>query len=139
MNGFVTPTRLSRVLDIPISFAQTEIRRGKFIHVAQFPILLGQTIVLRSLTLHTVQNLTPGQIPNYSTTSLGAISAGLYYGSALTSPLALASTVNTGISSLNPFYLVKCASPGVYTIVVSNNTTNMDFAISVTGAIKLYL
>ncbi len=139
MNGYVTPAHFSRVLDLPISLAQTELRRGKCINVAQFPIQLGQWLLLRSLTLHVVKNLTPGQVPTYSTTSLGAISAGLYFGSALTSPLAIASTLSSGYSAVNPYAVVKCVCPGVYTVYVSNNTSNMDFSVVVTGSLKHYL
>ena len=139
MNGYVTPTRLLRVLDIPISFAQTELRRGKFIQIAQIPIEVTQQLHVRNLTIHCVKNLTPGQVPVYATTSLGTVSVGLYFGSALTSPLAVAYVLNLGISSINPFHVVKCLSPGVYTVVISNNTTNMDFSVAATGVAKLYL
>lgn len=139
MNGFLTPTRLQRVLDIPISFAQTELRRGKRIQIAQIPVDFNQQLHVRALTIHCIKNLTPGQVPVYATTSLGAVSVGVYFGSTLTSPLALAYVFNLGISSINPFHVVKCLSAGVYTVLVSNNTTNMDFSVAVTGCTKLYL
>lgn len=139
MNGYVTPTRLLRVLDIPISFAQTELRRGKFIQIGQIPIENSQQLHIRSLSIHCVKNLTPGQVPVYATTSLGAVSVGVYFGSTLTSPLALAYVFNLGVSSINPFHVIKCLSPGVYTVLVSNNTTNMDFSVAATGCAKLYL
>lgn len=139
MNGYVTPTRLLRVFDIPISFSQTELRRGKSIQIAQIPVELNQQLHVRGLVIHCVKNLTPGAVPIYATTSLGAVSVGLYFGSVLTSPLALAYVVNLGISSVNPFHIVKCLSPGVYTAIISNNTTNMDFSVAATGVAKLYL
>ena len=94
MNGYVTPNRLSRVLDIPISFAQTELRRGKYIQIAQIPIELNQRLHVRGLVIHCVKNLTPGISPVYATTSLGTVSVGVYFGSVLTSPLALAYVLN---------------------------------------------
>lgn len=139
MNGYVTPIRFQRVIDIPISFPQTELRRGKYIQIAQIPIDLNMQLHLRGLAIHVVKNLTPGQIPTYATTSLGTVSVGLYFGSTLTSPLALAYVQNLGVAATNPFRIVKCISPGVYTIVISNNTTNMDFSASATGVAKLYL
>lgn len=139
MNGYLTPTRLSQILDLPISFPQTELRRGKFIHIAQFPVEQNQVLQLRNLVLHVLKNLTPGAVPTYATTSLGSVSVGFYFGSVITSPLALAFVTNLGISSANPFSIVKCASPGVYTVIISNNTTNMDFSVSATGIAKLYL
>ena len=139
MNGYVTPTRLLRVLDIPISFAQTELRRGKYIQIAQIPVELNQHLHLRGLAIHVVKNLTPGQVPVYATTSLGTVSVGVYFGSALTSPLALAFVMNLGVAATNPFHVVKMVSPGVYTVVISNNTTNMDFSVAATGCAKLYL
>lgn len=139
MNGYVTPTRFWRVMDIPISFPQTELRRGKFIHIAQMPVELNQHLLLRILAIHVVKNLTPGVVPTYATTSLGTCSVGLYYGSTLTAPLAVAYVTNLGISNSNPFRTARCLSPGVYTVIVSNNTTNMDFSVSATGSAKLYL
>ena len=127
------------MLNIPVSFAQTELRRGKFMQIAQMPLALGQLLQMRSLTLHVISNLTPGVLPVYSTSSLGTISVGLYFGSTITSPLALASVPTAGFSSINPYALVKCVSPGVYIVIVSNNTTNMDFSVCVTGSAKLYL
>jgi len=139
MNGYVTPTRFQRVLDIPISFAQTELRRGKYIQIAQIPIEPNQQLHVRALAIQCVKNLTPGAVPVYATTSLGTVSVGVYFGSVLTSPLALAHVLNLGVSSINPFHVIKCLSAGVYTVVISNNTTNMDFSVSATGVAKLYL
>jgi len=139
MNGYLTPARFNRVLDIPIVFAQTELRRGKYIQIAQMPVDLNQQLHVRGLVIHCVKNLTPGAVPVYATTSLGAVSVGVYFGTVLTSPLALTYVFNLGISSINPFHIVKCLSPGVYTAIISNNTTNMDFSVAATGVAKLYL
>jgi hypothetical protein len=139
MNGYLTPKRFSKVLHIPVSLSQTELRRGKHFQVAQIPVNIGQQLHVRGLTVNVVKNLTPGAIPVYATTSLGTVNLGVYFGATLTSPLALAYVVNLGVSSTNPYAVCKLVSPGVYTFVVSNNTANMDFSVSASGCAKLYL
>jgi len=122
-----------------MNFPQTELRRSKYLQVAQIPVTIGQSLHVRGLTINVIKNLTPGLLPVYSTTSLGTVSVALYFGNTLTSPLVLAYVANLGVSSSNPYAVRTFPSPGVYTVLISNNTSNMDFSVSATGCAKLYL
>lgn len=137
--ALVTQNIFSRVLAIPVALAQTELRRGRALHVAQFKIELGQALELRSLNLHIVKVLTPGVVPSYINRSLGLASVGVYDGPMLTSALALVKGAQVGISQFNPWSARRFVSPGTYTVVVSNNTSNVDVSVVVTGALKLLL
>lgn len=139
MTGFVTPGRFDRSLDLPISLPQTELRRGKQILVATIALSAGQQIWLRSLTLHVIRNLTPGPLPVLVNTVLGPVSAGLLFGSAVTAPLASVRQDTEGASCLNPFTPAICATPGVYSVVLSNNTSNIDYSVVLTGSAKIML
>lgn len=138
MNGLVTPNRLGRIIDVPIGFASTELNRSRAIHVAQVPVTLGQRLVLRTLTLHVPKALTANVTPILFNSALGYVSVGVYFGDMLTSPLAVAKMSGVGSSTVNPFARHVFSTPGIYTVVVSNNTTNADFSVVTTGAFKLY-
>lgn len=45
---FITPARLERVKDIPVSMAQTELRQNKYIHIATIPLNQGDTSFCRA-------------------------------------------------------------------------------------------
>lgn len=137
MNGFITDKRLERILHWPISFPQTEVRRGIAISISKLSIGLHQRFELRSLTITLVSVLTPGVIPVYLNTALGLCSVGLYQNAMLTGPLAYAS-ITDQTSTANPFSPCIVETPGTYDVIVSNNTNNVDLAITVTGAAKFY-
>jgi hypothetical protein len=139
MNGYITTNRFSRIVDIPAAFAQTELRRGKTIQVAQVPLSLGQTLQLKSLTVTLVRVLTPGQVPDLLNSSLGLCSVGLYFGPMLSSPLAYAKVTTAGAATVNPFSTKVFSSQGFYTVLVANNTSNLDLSVAVSGALKLYI
>lgn len=136
-NGFVTTNRYARALDLPFSFPQTEIRSGKQITVAVIPLAMNQRLVVRSLTLMVVSVLTPGVIPAYLNTAMSLASAGLYRGSMITSPLVYAAFADATTSS-NVFSPCVLESPGTYSLTVSNNTSNTDLSVVVTGSAKIY-
>jgi hypothetical protein len=137
MNGFVTTNRYARIVDLPLSFAQTELRSGKSIVIAK--LVLGQhsRLELRALTVAVVAVLTPGVVPVYLNTAMWLCSVGLYRSTMITSPLAYAAFAEqTGM--VNPFAPCIVATPGTYSVMVSNNTGNIDLAVTATGSIKLY-
>jgi len=137
MNGFITTRRYARVLDLPISFPQTELRAGKAIVITQLPLALHQRLELRALTLVVNAILTPGVVPIYLNTALSICSVGLYQGTMLTGPLAY--TAFTEMTSItNPFSPCIIETPGTYNVIISNNTSNTDLSLTATGAIKLY-
>ena len=137
MNGFVTTNRYARVYNLPITLAQTELRAGKAFVVARFPLALFQRLELRSLTLFVNAILTPGVVPIYLNTSMGLACAGLYNSPMLTSPLAYTAFTEQA-STTNPFSPCVIETPGIYSVIVSNNTSNTDLSLTVTGTIKFY-
>lgn len=136
--SYVSSSNLSRILTIPVSLPQTELLGGKSIEISQIQLGLGQSFELRSLTLHLLQVLTPGVSPLFNTTSLGLASVGVYLTSMLTGSPALVQTATPGAVSYNPNAPAKFSSPGLYTFVASNNTSNLGLSIIVTGSVKLF-
>jgi len=137
--GFVTPSRFNRIIDIPFALAQTELRSGKHVQVAQIPVELGQRLDVRLITLHMPRVLTPGVNPVYLNEFLGYVSVGVYFGQAISCPIAHAKLTEVGSCTVNPFAISRIITPGVYTVLVANNTSNIDVAAVVTGCAKLYL
>lgn len=135
---YLTLNRFNRILNIPISLAQTELRRSKSLQVTQWVLEVGQRLNLKLLTIQVVKILTPGPLPGYTNTALGTASIGLYLGTSITSPLAWASTNTVGSSICNPFSSHIVATPGLYTVIVSNNTNNLDLSVAATGSMRIY-
>jgi len=136
--SYVTDRRFARVVNVPASLPETELRRGKSIQIAQWRLELGQKLVLKSLCVHVVRVLTPGRLPAYANTALGTASVGLYLDGALTSPIAFARTEVVGAVSVYPYAAHTAVTPGLYTVVVSNNTTNIDLSVCVAGVFRVY-
>lgn len=139
MNGFITPSRFERILNLPISMAQTELRRGKTLSIAQVTLEQGQVLEMRALSLHLVRLLTFGEIPEYLNSALGLCSVGLYFGPMISSPISYTKVTTTGATATNPYVRKRVRCPGVYNVLVSNNTSNIDMSICATGAMTIYL
>jgi hypothetical protein len=142
MNGFITTNRFNRVFDLPMAFAQTEVRSGKQMVVCRYELGLNQRLVIRSLTCSLIAVLTPGVTPAYLNSALGSCSVGIYRASSvnyppITSPLAFAGVTESSCT-VNPFAPCVIETPGIYAVVVSNNTSNIDLAIAASGAAKFY-
>lgn len=135
---FVTPAIFSRSLALPIALAQTELRRGKQIQIMQFDLKVGQLLELRCLNLHLMKVLTPGVTPEYVNRSLGLASVGVYEGMMLTGAGALVKGLQVGVSQFNQWSVRRFISPGIYTVVISNNARNIDLSVAVTGTLKVY-
>ena len=139
MTGFITRTRRANVLDLPISMAHTELRRGETLQIAQVQITLNQILELRALTLNVVRVLTFGAIPSYLNSAFGLCSVGLYFGPMISSPIAYVKITTNGAALMNPYARKIIRSPGIYNVIVANNTNNMDIAVCATGSMKFYL
>jgi len=136
--SLLTPNRFSRIVNIPITLAQTELRRSKSIRIGDWAVKLGQKLQVKCLTVHLVKVLTPGPLADYNNTALGMASVGVYFGPMMCSPLVYASAGNVGAFTVNPFTTYTFLSPGIYSVVLSNNTNNLDLSVVVTGSLKLY-
>lgn len=135
---YLTPERYRKIVNLPISLAETELGRGRTMHAWRWTVVQGEKLELQSLSLHVVKILTPGVLPVYLNTALGAVSVGLYFGQTLTSPIAWASVETVGSAMVNPFATCRIVTPGLYTVIVANNTANTDVAVCATGVLKLY-
>jgi hypothetical protein len=135
--SYVNTASYAKTLTIPISLPQTELKRGRSVRVASWNLKLGERLELRSLTLHVLRILTPGPQPIYTNTALGAASAGIYLGETVTSPIAWTFVGSVGAASTNPFHVRRMITPGTYTVIVSNNTANLDLAVCATGCVRL--
>jgi len=105
----------------------------------QFVLKLGQVFELRALNLHILKILTPGITPDYINRSLGLASLGVYEGPMLTSALAIVKGTQVGVVQFNPWMVRRFVSPGTYTVLISNNTRNVDISVSALGTLKLYI
>lgn len=137
MNGFITTNRFARIVDLPLSFAQTELKSGKSIIIAQIPLLINQRLEFRTLTLSIIGILTPGVVPAYLNTAMGLCSVGVFRGTITTGPITFASFTDQSVTT-NPFACCVVETPGTYNVIVSNNSSNTDLAVAVTGSAKLY-
>lgn len=137
MVGFVTTNRLDRSLNIPLCAAQTELRANKRLVMGTFTLAQFQRLEIRSLTIKIGRVLTPGAVPFYSFTSYGLCSVGIYRGKGTCSPIVY-TMINTDPTTVNPFQPCIISSPGLYTVLMLNNTTNIDLAVVASGVAKLY-
>jgi len=137
VNGFVTTQRFGTTFDVPIALPQTELRRGRYINCGQIRLTLGQIMRVRCLNLHLVSIITATALPDIFSTSLGIVSAGIYLSPMMCSSACLLTMQAPGVMSMNSFSYKDYATPGIYYFTVSNNTTNVDITVALTGAVKL--
>ena len=137
MNGFITTQRYNTTFDVPIALPQTELRRGRYINCGQIGLTLGQVLRIRCLNLHLISILTPAESPTVFSTSLGVVSAGVYFSPMMCSSPLLLTASAPGVTSFNSFSYKDFAGPGVYYFTVSNNTENIDVSVALTGVVKL--
>lgn len=135
--GYISGVRFGRVLNVPIALPQTEIRRGKTLKIATVEIGAGQSFEVRSLTSNLLNLLTSGAVPHLHNKALGYASVGIYSSPMVCSSGALLTMSSPGVATLNPFVPRVFAAPGIYDVVVSNNTSNIDMTVVVSGSIKM--
>jgi len=131
----LTQNRYDRIVSLPISLPQTELRRGRSIEAAVVNLGLGEELEVRSLTIHLVRILTQGTQPSLNNTALGLASAGVYFATMLTGG-AFVKADAIGAWTWNPSAPMRFVTPGIYRVLVSNNASNTDLAVTVTGSIK---
>jgi hypothetical protein len=136
-NGLVTTQRFARIASLPISLPQTQLNAGMLIVAMKITLAMHQRLELRSLNCFLASILTPGAIPTYLNTAMGLCSVCVTRSLTVCSPLAYALVKDTSTTS-NPFSLCAIETPGVYNVIVSNNTSNVDMAVTATGLFKLY-
>jgi len=137
MNGYITTSRHNSLLDAPILLPQTELRRGRYIIAGQIKLTLGQVLRIRCFTLHFVNILTPTVTPSIFNTAMGLVSASVTTTPMVcSSPLRVSATAPSVVAH-NSFSYVDFATPATYYFLVSNNTSNVDISVSLTGVAKI--
>lgn len=137
MNGFVTEDRFQTIYDLPIQLPQMELRRGRFIVFGAVTVTLGQVIRVRCFNLHLINIITPESTPNIFSTPLGLVSAGIFTSPMLCSAGVLMRASSPGVTGFNNFQYRDFAVPGTYYFGISNNTSNVDMTVAVTGVAKI--
>jgi len=138
MNGYVTYARSKTIYDLPIQLPQTELRRGRIITAGKIQISLGQVMRVRLFTLHLINIITPDSVPDIFSNALGLASAGVYLGPMVCSSGLLMRASAPGIVAFNSFQYRDFSTPGVYSFIVSNNTSNIDMTVALTGVAKIF-
>ena len=136
MSAWVTPNYSTRVLELPLNLSQTELRRNKSIVVARIFLARDQRLELRVLNLAVMGILTPGVIHVYANSPMGLCSVGFYRGQTACSPLDCAIALDQTPVAINPFAACVVETPGTYSVIVCNNTSNIDLSVTVTGLLK---
>lgn len=142
MSGFLTQEKYAQVIDLPIAVPATELRRGDSIICASVDLKLGQRIRYRwaQLQLITILNAgTPDKIiSNLGMVYLGFYSAGFTQLNKPTGiPINALSADLVGVNASNPYIFFDFSSPDTYSVLLVNNTTNLDFEVTANGAMRL--
>ena len=137
--SYLTSNEFDRIQTLGIALPQTELRRQKTLQITTVFLNLGQRLEMASLNVHLIQILTPGVVPSVESTSLGLVSAGLYLGDGMmTGGLGIAAASAPGVSSIGPMQPVIVTAPGTYKLIVSNNSSNVDVSVVVTGSLRIF-
>ena len=146
---YITPDRYDSVVTLPISLAETELRRGSIIQASVFYLKPAQRASVRVLTLSVLKMLTPGVVPDEVNSTCGVVTAGIYgplvsrNGHMPCSPVIKLASSGIGTAFLNPYCDHAIVTPGIYVVQVFNNTgkiysTAVDVTVCLTGSIKFY-
>lgn len=138
MSGFITDERHQTLYDLPIQLPQTELRRGRYIVCGAVRLVLGQIMRVRCFNLHLINIITPDSTPDIFSTPLGLVSAGVFMSPMLCSGSVLMRCSSPGVTGFNGFSYRDFATPGVYYFAVSNNTSNVDMTVALTGVAKIF-
>jgi len=137
MPGYVTEKRYQTIYDLPIQLPQMELRRGRYMVFGTVNLVLGQIMRIRCFNIHLINIITPGNTPNIFSTPLGLVSAGVFTSPMLCSGSILMKAFSPGVTGFNSFQYQDFATPGLYYFAVSNNTSNIDMTVAVTGVAKI--
>lgn len=137
MNGYVTADRFQTIYDLPIQLPQMELRRGRFMIFGAVSLVLGEVMRVRCFNLHVINLITPESTPNIFSTPFGLVSAGIFTSPMLCSAGVLMQSSSPGVVGFNSFQYRDFAVPGIYYFGISNNTSNIDLTVAVTGVAKI--
>ena len=135
--SYLTQTDYNRFSTLPISLPETELRTRCYIQVCAFNLTEGLVMEMACCHLHVLRVLTPGVTPVLADSSLGLASVGLLASSMLSGAVGLVTQNAVGTAAWNADQPVVITAPGIYRVVVINNSVNVDLAVLVTGSVRV--
>jgi hypothetical protein len=140
----LTEDQVNNQFDLPLVQPSTELRRGDSIIVATVKTSLGQRLRYRWCQMQLINVITAG-VPVKKISSLGLVYCGLY-AAGINSilepagiPVNYLSLDSVGTTCSNPFIYFDFPCPDTYSVILANNTTNLDFEVELNGLMRLFL
>ncbi len=136
--------RFERIIDLSLSLPQTALNARTSILVATVQLSIGQRMRIRWLGGKIVR-LQNTDVPQKINSNLGLIYLGVYSGDLddvkrPTGVSLVQMPINQATAKrMNPFHFRNFTAPDTYSVFVTNNTSNLNFDVVVTGTAKLYL
>ena len=148
MIGYITPEEHDKIVTVPISLPQTEIRGlgiGDSLLLSSLQITLGQRIRLRWLGLHVPKPFFGTGPIIKANDDFGAVYLGLYSGGfgqlnrPSGKPLVVLNLDAPGTTQTNPYVYYDFSAPDLYSLLIVNNMSNYNVEAIVTGSFRAYL
>ena len=136
--SYLTETEYERIVFEPIALPQTELRGQNFLRITTLVVQPGQRLELSYLCLQLLKLVGERMGMSVADSSLGFCSVGLLASTMFTSALGLVTLSTVGTATWNADQPVIITAPGTYQVIVYNNCLNIDIAVIVTGAARIF-
>lgn len=135
---YVAEKRFHSIVQVPLALPETALSRGQILQVAAIQIRTGDILRIAWLNLHLINILTPQVIPSIYSQKYGLVNACVSTSLATTGQGCNIGLNSPGTVALNPYYTVEYRSPGIYYVLVANNTSNIDASVVMTGMARVF-
>lgn len=135
---YLTQERFSKILTVPLSLPQTQIRRYDTETLGSISIELGQRLRFRWAAGHVVRSGVGSQ--GKVNSAFGLAYMGLYlnsFGYPAGVPIALLDMDTEGVHRTNHFRSWEVSTPGFYEILITNNLIESDLEVVATAILQL--
>lgn len=136
--SYLTQTDFDRFLFAPVALPETELRRQNFLRICTLAVQPGQRLEMCCLHLQVFKLLTYGVLPVMADSSLGLCSVGLLASTMFTSAVGLVTLNAVGTATWNQDQPIVITAPGLYRVIVYNNSLNTDLSVVVTGSARIF-
>ena len=138
---FVDPAAIHDRFAHPFCLPQTRLLRNTEVVVGTMRLAVGWRAELALLAMHFI-GVETADLPAKISGNLHMVFVGLYQGvesinSHTGRPLVYVGADVAGYVDSNPFGLHPLAEPGHYTVLLVNNTQNVDFQVAVSGVFRI--
>ena len=138
--AFQEPGTLADALTQPFCLPQSLVLKDTALVVSSFMLEEGWKAEVALLSMHFVSFSEIG-LPIKKSSGVGIVFTGVYAGIQTLNehtgrPIVYVGTELPGYTDSNPFAHRFIYAPGVYTVLVVNNCTNLDAQVAVSGLIK---